>query len=101
MSESESSSNNIKMKLEYPFEWAKNGSGEKAMIEEIEFSRPKGKHIKGIGKDVSLSDLFRIAGKVSGYTPGFFDEMDVKDCMKVTDIISDFLDDGQETGRTN
>jgi len=66
----------------------------------IELKRPKGKHIKGLTKDVGMTDIFKIAGKVSGYTTAFFDELDAADCLQVSEVIGDFLDGGQETGRT-
>lgn len=88
-------STSIKYKLQYPIDW-----GEEGFVTEIEFKRPKGKHIKSIGKNASMDDIFRIAGKISGYTPAFFDELDAADCVEISEIIGDFLDGGRGTGRT-
>ncbi len=88
----------VTVKLDWPFEWS--GENGKEEITEVKLSRPKGKHLKGIGKDVGMSDMFRIASKISGYTPAFYEEMDAADCMKITEVIGDFLDNGQETGKT-
>lgn len=85
----------ITMQLDYPIEW-----GEEGMVKEIEFKRLKGKHIKGIGTDVSMEVIFKLAGKSSGYPPSFFDELDAADCGKVSEVIGNFLGNGQETGRT-
>jgi len=85
--------------LKYPIEWATDGT--KKEVTEVGFRRPKGKDIKGIGRDVSLDDIFRIASKVSEFSPRFFDELDAVDCMSISEVVGDFLDDGQETGKTN
>lgn len=84
------------VKLEYPIEWGKD----QGLVEEIELQRPKGKHIKGINKDVGMKQLLDIASKISGYTPAFYDELDAVDCLKVTEVIGDFLDTGREIGKT-
>lgn len=89
------------LKLKYPFEWATGDSAGKQEVTEVGFRRPKGKDIKGMGKEVSLSDLLNIAAKISEFTPRFFDEMDAVDCMAVSEVIGDFLDDGPSTGKTN
>ena len=89
-------STSVTIKLEYPIKWGKD----EEEVTEITLARPKGKHLKSIGGNASMNDLFGIASKVSGYTPRFFDEMDVADCMRVTEVIGDFLDGGQETGKT-
>jgi hypothetical protein len=88
------------VKLSYPLEWA-GAEGVKKEITEVEFRRPKGKDIKGMGRDVSLEDILKIAARVSDYSPRFFDELDGIDCMKISEVINDFLDDGQATGKTN
>lgn len=83
------------LELQYPIEW-----GEAGLVSRIEFSRPKGKHLKHIGKDVDMSTIINIACKVSGYTPAFFDELDGQDFFAVSEVITDFLDTGLTTGRT-
>lgn len=88
----------VVVKLSYPFEWADEDG--KREVSEVKLSRPKGKHLKKLSKDMSMDDLFYIASKVSGYTPAFFDEMDAVDCLKITEAIGDFLDVGGETGKT-
>ena len=91
----------VTIKLQYPFEW--QGEHGKEEISEVEFSRPKGKHLKGITKDVGMAEMFNIAAKISVneyITPSFFDEMDAADCMTVIEVIGDFLDGGQKTGET-
>ena len=94
-------SRTVTIKLEWPFEWSTSEG--KREITEITLGRPKGKHLKGIGKDVGMGDMFRIASKIAQddfVTPAFFEEMDAADCMTVTEVIGDFLDNGRETGQT-
>lgn len=92
----------VKIKLKFPIKWSVGPEGEK-LIEEIEFRRPKGKHIKKLNKDVDMDTLIKIAAKVAveDLTPAFFDELDGVDYIAVTEVIGDFLDDGRETGRTS
>lgn len=91
-------SHNVTVKLKYPFEWS--GENGKEVIDSVTLFRPRGKHIKNIGKDVNMSELLKIASKISGFTPAFFDEMDAVDCIKITEVIGDFLDVGQGIGET-
>jgi len=76
-------------KLKFPVEY----DGEKVI--EIEFARPKGKHIKKMGADTNLASLIGVACMVTKYTPRFFDELDSIDYVGVGEIIGGFLDDGQ------
>jgi len=87
----------VKIPLEFPFSW-----GEGGLVEEIELKRPKGKHIKKLGKDVLMESLLIVAAKVcvGDFTPAFFDEMDAADCITVTEVIGDFLEGGSKTGKT-
>ena len=95
-------STTVTIKLQYPIEW--EGESGKEEISEIVLGRPKGKHLRAIGKDVGMADMFLIASKIAVnkyITPKFFDEMDAADCMTVTEVIGDFLDNGQGTGETS
>lgn len=94
-------SREVTIKLEWPFKW-KTSEGERE-IEQITLGRPKGKHLKGITKDVGMFEMFQIAAKIAKedfITPAFFEEMDAADCMTVTEAIGDFLDNGRGTGPT-
>lgn len=95
-------SRTVTIKLKWPFEWS-TAEG-KREISEITLGRPKGKHLKGITKDVGMFEMFNIAYKIAQdefiTSPAFFEEMDAADCMTVTEVIGDFLDAGQETGPT-
>ena len=94
-------SKTITIDLDFPFEW--EGDNGEELIKSVELSRPKGKHLKNIGKEVSMHDLFKIAAKIATakyVTPAFFDEMDASDCMKVVEVIGDFLDGGRGIGET-
>lgn len=82
------------IEFDYPIKW-----GDK-LVESIELRRPKGRHIKKLGGSSSIETLIGVAVKVSEYTPKFFEELDACDTLKVTEAIGDFLDGGEETGRT-
>lgn len=93
--------NSVIYPLKYPIKWASGDSEGKKLITEVEFRRPKGKDLKRIGKDADLGTLLDIAAKVSEYTPRFFDELDGLDYMNISEVINDFLDGGQSTGKTS
>jgi len=101
MSEEEKSSPRLMsatVKLQFPIQW---GEGEDNLVKEVKLRRPRGKDIKGLGKDMDVGDLLKIAASTSQYTSKFFDEMDAVDCFELTGAIADFLDDGgQQTGKT-
>lgn len=88
-----------RIQLIEPIQWVK---GEDP-IEYIDLGRLKGKHIKKLGKDTLMEDIFGIAVKIIrnvDVSTKFFDEMDARDCMAVSEVIGDFLDSGQETTKT-
>jgi len=94
-------SRSVTIKLQFPFPW-KTGDGEKE-ITEVTLGRPKGKHLKNLDKNVTLSAIIMIAAKVAVeyfITPAFFEEMDAADVMAVSELIGDFLDGGQKIGET-
>lgn len=96
-----SKSRTVTVKLQYPFPW-KTADGERE-ISEVTLGRPKGKHLKGLGKDVNFSSIIMIAAKIAKeefITPAFFEEMDAADCMRVSEVVGDFLDSGHGIGET-
>lgn len=86
----------VTIELDFPIQWEKD----EPAVDKIILKRPKGKHLRNLGKDIVMHDLLQIASKISGHTPKFFDEMDGTDVMKVTEAVGDFLDGGRETGET-
>lgn len=82
----------LKYQLKYPIKW-----DDKEVIE-VEIRRPKGKHLKKLGGNMNMNSIMGIAANVSDYTPAFFDELDGADYIGVSEVIGDFLGDGQETG---
>ena len=85
-------------KLEYPIDW---GKGEdKDRVTEVEFFRPKGKHLKRMPAEPAMKDLMILASKVSvkAYPPAFFDELDSVDVVAIVEVMGDFLSSGQGTG---
>lgn len=91
----------VVVKFSYPFEWA-TAEG-KAEVSQVTLKRPKGKHIKKLNKDINMETLLNLAAKIAvedHVTPAFFDEMDAVDCLKVSEVVGDFLDSGLGTGGT-
>ena len=82
-------------KLKHPFEWGSE------TISEIEISRPKGKHLKKFGEGIKIGDMVNVASACSGHAPPVFDEMDGEDYVAIVGIVSNFLDSGQGTGKSN
>ena len=85
------------LKLLYPIDW----DSEDGLVTELEFKRPKGKHLKGLTSELGLAEIFKIASKITGFTPAFFDEMDGADCLRVSELIGTFLEAGPKTTKTN
>lgn len=83
----------VTLKLLYPFKF-----GESRTVEELNFDRLKGKHIKKIGGNPTMQDLLDLASKSCSEPPALFDEMDAEDVVRVTDVIADFLDGSRKTG---
>jgi hypothetical protein len=81
-----------KFDLDFPFEW----DGE--IISHLDLKRPKGKHIKMLGENPTLSDLLGVASRISGYTHKVFDEMDGSDCLRLGETVAGFLSNGREIG---
>jgi len=68
---------------------------------QIILSRPKGKHIKHLKKDLTLGEIMQVAQKVADCSPLVFEEMDGGDYLAVGEIVGDFLDSGQRDGMKN
>lgn len=71
------------------------------LVQEIKFKRPKGKHIKGLNiMNLTSDDMFTIAGKISDQPSVVFEEIPLRDWLKIQEQIADFLDAGPQTGRS-
>lgn len=83
----------ITYKLRYPIDFGSE------RITQIKLKRPKGKHVKQLGKDLDLGKLIQVAQKVADVSPPVFDELDIYDYMQLSEVVGDFLDIGQEGGK--
>lgn len=83
-------------KLSFPVTW----DGEN--VQELEFQRPKGKHLKRMPAEPTMKDLLVLASKVckQAYPPSFFDELDGVDVVAIAEVMGDFLTTGQATGQS-
>jgi hypothetical protein len=83
----------VKYKLATPVEF----DGE--IYEEIELTRPKGKHIRDLGDNQSIGSMIMVACKATGIPRKVFDEMDGYDYVKVGEYYNNFLEIGPKTGK--
>jgi len=84
----------ITVKLFEPIEW-----GEET-ISEVTLTRPKAKHIEHLSANPTMKELLGIAQRISGHPPALIKELDAEDAMALVEVVGDFLDSGQETGKT-
>lgn len=80
--------------LDYPFEIA----GEQ--VKKFEIKRPTGKDISNLGTEPKIGDLIDIGLQCAGHPPSVAGLMDATDAIKLTEIVGNFLADGQKTGDT-
>jgi len=83
----------VKYKLATPVEF------DGKVYEELEFPRPKGKHLKSIPGDPCLGDVMKVAMKICNVPNKVFEEMDGYDYSQVGDILNDFLSVCPKTSR--
>ena len=81
------------VKLATPVEW------DDKTWTEIELSRPKGKHLKGMPASPAFDDILKIAIRISGWNNKVFELMDGYDCIQIAEKVSSFLESGPGTGR--
>jgi len=84
----------ITITLSEPIAWGDD------KISEIVLCRPKGKHLSGLSTQPTLKDLIGIAQKCSEHPMAVFNDMDADDYMAVCEAVGDFLDSGQEIGKS-
>jgi len=69
------------------------------VYEDLEFPRPKGKHLKNIPANPKLGDVMEVANRVCNVPPKVFDEMDSYDYAQVGEIIEGFLSKAPKTSK--
>lgn len=83
-------SNEVIIKLHEPIQWSKNEDE----ITELKIKAPRGKHLATLPKDYAIKDLARVAAKASGYEEALLGELHMKDYLKVIEVTTSFLEDG-------
>lgn len=68
----------------------------------LAFRRPKGKDMLDLpaGGSISVGDLLRFAGRLTGTLSHVMNELDAEDVVEVCDIAANFLQRGPRTGET-
>ena len=80
----------VTLKLKFPIEWGKDGE-----IKELTIKAPRGKHLQYLPKDYAIKDLAKVAAKASGYEEALLGELHMKDYLKVIEVTTSFLEDGE------
>lgn len=68
-------------------------------ISELEFREPVAKDLRKLTGQGGTGEIIDLAGRLCGQTPAVMDQLSIKDTKAVLKIVSDFLDDSQETGK--
>jgi len=73
--------------------------GEEEKLEQLDFIKPKAKHIKKMNlDDKSIEGILLIAGKLCGQPPSVLDELGMHDLMEIGEVIDSFLPDTAKGG---
>lgn len=67
-------------------------------ITELEFVKPKAKHLRSLPIEPGISDLLDLAGTISGQPKKVIDELSAEDTFEVLEVLNRFLPSGQKTG---
>lgn len=89
------SDGSITLTLQFPFD---DISGER--VETITLKRLKARHLRKMSAAPNMDEMLDIAQQVSGMIPKDFNEIDGADTIKVMEIVSNFLENGPQTGKT-
>lgn len=73
------------IKLSEPVEWGSE------TITQVVLKPPRGKHVKGISIPPTLSEIIRIASKISGVSSAVFDEMSSEDIFAIAEAVGELL----------
>jgi len=84
----------VTIELSEPIEWGKDNT-----ITELKLRRPKGKDLKNLSSEPTMGELLSVAQRCAGVPKTVMDDLDGADAMEVVEVIGDFLDSGQKTGR--
>lgn len=79
-------------KLKYPIEFGQE------VITELEITRPKAKHIKGIANIDSTDGMLVVISRITGKPPKVIDDLDFEDLQGISEIIQNFTGAGLQTG---
>jgi hypothetical protein len=71
--------------LEEPIEW-----GEET-IDKVILKPIKGAHFKGFPKDPAVTDILKLASKLSGISSAVFDEMGSRDILKIVEAVGELF----------
>ncbi len=67
-------------------------------ITQLELREPTGADIESMSPKPTLKDFMQMGAKMAEQPYSLIKKMHARDCMRLTETVADFLDDGQETG---
>lgn len=73
------------IKLSKPFQF-----GQGRLVETLELSEPKAKHIRKMPTSPIMDDILKICGALAGEPDSLIDELSLKDCNKLAEFVSAF-----------
>ena len=84
---------NVTLKLKFPVV-----AGEEE-IKELTLKPPTAGDIEHLSANPTMKELLLIASKCSLTPPSIIKKIDSHDAIKLTEVVADFLDGGQKTGK--
>lgn len=70
-------------------------------ITELKIRKPKAKDFRTLPMEPSMGDILNLAGRLCGQPPSVIDELGMEDTLKLMDIVGNFIEPGQPTGKTS
>lgn len=69
------------------------------LISELTVRKPKAKDIRRLPQTPTTGDLLDLAGRLCGQTPAMIDELGITDTLELLEIVGNFMEPGQKTGK--
>lgn len=70
-------------------------------VTELTLREPTVKDMRAVGKiEDDMEQSIDMIGRLSGLAPSSLDQVKARDFVRLSAVVADFLDDGQETGES-
>lgn len=81
------------LKLKSPVQYGQE------LIAELKIRKPKAKDIRKLPQSPNTGDILDLAGRLCGQPPSMIDELDLEDTSALLEIVGNFMEPGQTTGK--